>query len=213
VRTVIIDLGIGNLRSLYNALKMVDVEPEVVEFPDQLSGADAIVLPGVGSYAAGSSTLRKFGWIDAIRSAVDGGGIPLLGICLGMQLLSTRGYEGTGLPGTAALGLDLVSGEVVNMRSLGCSERVPHVGWNSVDQTEGVKSMFRGIPDGTDFYFVHSYVVVVDDSTTLSATVDHGVQIPAAIARDNIWGVQFHPEKSSWAGLQLLQNFVTMASC
>jgi glutamine amidotransferase len=139
---------------------------------------------------------------------------PLLGVCVGMQLLADASMEGAqDIAGQGTPGLGLVPGRVEYLRVLGCMERVPHVGWNAITCTPQAGSLFDGIPDGTDFYFVHSYAFVPDDRTDVLATTDHGVTITAAVRRGHVWGTQFHPEKSSRAGFRLLMNFIAGSTC
>ena len=137
---------------------------------------------------------------------------PLLGVCLGMQLLADTSMEGAtdeqGVPG-----LGMVPGRVEHLRTLGCTARVPHVGWNGITRTSASDHLFDGIADGTDFYFVHSYAFVPDNEDDVLATPDCGVTVTAAVRRGHVWGTQFHPEKSSRAGFQLLRNFIAGPAC
>jgi glutamine amidotransferase len=138
----------------------------------------------------------------------------LLGVCVGMQLLASYSMEGTGAEASDGVpGLGLIPGRVEHLRTLGCGLRVPHVGWNEVKIAPNTSGLFDGIPDGTDFYFVHSYAFVPDDPAAVLATTDYGVPVTAAVRRGHIWGTQFHPEKSSRAGFRLLRNFVEGHPC
>ena len=162
---------------------------------------------GVGSFADGMARLAKQGWIAEIRQQVGEIGKPFLGICLGMQLLATRGTEGGITPG-----LGLIDGEVVRIDTLGCMLRIPHVGWNAI-KLNGPSGLFADVPAGTDFYFVHSYAFQPADMSHALAFTDYGIPIVAAIGVKNIFGTQFHPEKSSKAGFHVLRNFLNLGSC
>lgn len=206
LRVAIVDYRMSNLHSVSQAMRLLGAEPVIAEHPDQLESATHIVLPGVGSFSDGMAQLHDAGWVDPIRRQVAGGK-PLLGICLGMQLLATRGTEGGDIPG-----LDLVPGDIVRLDTLGCDLRIPHVGWNSVgDATES--GVFDGIPGGTDFYFVHSFAFKPADVSNVVAYTDYGRPIVAAVRRGAVVGTQFHPEKSSKAGFRLLRNFLELSPC
>ncbi|HJV76558.1 MAG TPA: imidazole glycerol phosphate synthase subunit HisH [Noviherbaspirillum sp.] len=200
---LIVDYGMGNLSSVSRAIAECGASALVSDDPASLDAASWIILPGVGAFADGIRNLQARGWDRAIRKAVRDDGIPLLGICLGMQLLASRGLEGGDTPG-----LDLISGEVRLLEPKG-GLRVPHVGWNDV-HVVGESAIFRGLNSGTDFYFVHSYQFVPADRNHIAGIADYGGDIVAAVAAERIWGVQFHPEKSSRAGFHLLQNFLSI---
>ena len=134
--------------------------------------------------------------------------MPVLGICLGMQLLASRGTEGGN-----SEGLDLIPGEVVGLETLGCGLRIPHVGWNSVSLRNGSCNILRGISGGTDFYFVHSFVFQPRELADVVATTSYGVPVTAVVGRSRVMGTQFHPEKSSKAGLRVLRNFLDAGAC
>ncbi|MDD5306761.1 MAG: imidazole glycerol phosphate synthase subunit HisH [Deltaproteobacteria bacterium] len=199
--TVVIDYGMSNLCSLTRALEECGSKVLVSEHPGDLKAATHIVLPGVGAFADGMKNLNASGFASAIREEVLGNGIPLLGICLGMQLLADTGDEG----GPTA-GLGLVSGAVKRLSS-GEHERIPHVGWNEVFPAAG-SPFFAGIPEGTDFYFVHSYHFVPTESDSIAARTPYCGGFVSAIRRLPIWGVQFHPEKSQLPGFRVLHNFL-----
>lgn len=196
----------SNLGSVSQALTVLGAQPEIVERPEQLEQASRIILPGVGSFADGMAQLHAGGWVPAIREQVDRGK-PMLGICLGMQLLATSGTEGGDQPG-----LGLVPGEIVRLDALGCNLRIPHVGWNTVTAEQGAE-LFRGIPDRTDFYFVHSFAFRSVPPEDVVAHTDYGSRIIAAVRHGSVVGTQFHPEKSSRAGFRLLQNFIEWQPC
>jgi glutamine amidotransferase len=202
-RIVVIDYGMGNLGSVCNALAAAGASPVVAHDPEALEGSDALILPGVGAFGAGMENLRARGFIPALRRAVLEHGKPFLGICLGMQLLADSGTE----HGFHA-GLGFVPGRVerLNLPENGDC-RLPHIGWNnlSIRRHDG---LYADLPDGENFYFVHSYVFNADDPAVGSATCHHGVEFTASLEVGNISAVQFHPEKSHRAGLKLLGNWL-----
>jgi len=210
----VVDYGVGNLGSIMRALDELRVEPVAVDRAIDLHATDCLILPGVGNFADCASLLEAGGWASALRDEVLGYGRPLLGICVGMQLLadtSTEGADAHGLPGTRGLGL--VPGRVEHLRELGCTLRVPHVGWNAVTRTPHAGHLLDGIPDGTDYYFVHSYAFVAGHAEDVLATTSYGASISAAVRHGHVWGTQFHPEKSSRAGFRLLRNFIAGPEC
>ena len=208
----IIDYGVGNLGSVLRAVEALRVTPVLVDRAQDLHATDCLILPGVGHFADCVGLLQQGGWVQALREEVLGYQRPLLGVCLGMQLLADASMEGAtdaqGVPG-----LGLVPGRVEHLRTLGCPARVPHVGWNAIARTATQNHLLDGIPDGTDFYFVHSYAFVAADEQDVLATTDCGVAVTAAVHRGHVWGTQFHPEKSSRAGFQLLRNFIEGPAC
>lgn len=202
----VIAYGSGNIRSVLAAFDQIGVPATAASSPSVLANAGHVVLPGVGAFAAAMDVLAREGWVDAIRSHVAAAR-PFLGICLGMQLLASEGDEG----GPSA-GLGLVRGSVVRLEPGPLLTRIPHVGWNDVAFPRPSR-ILGGVPAGTDFYFSHSYMLHPDDDQTVVATVDSGdggIGIVAAVEDGPIHGVQFHPEKSSRAGLTVLENFVTV---
>jgi glutamine amidotransferase len=199
----VVDCGISNLRSVLNALERVGAEARVASAPADLDGAGGVILPGVGAFGDGMRNLDRAGFTDVLpRLAAEGR--PLLGICLGMQLLATRSHE----YGDHA-GLDIVSGTVERIVTHP-ELRIPHVGWNTID-VAGDGVLLDGLSDEPAFYFVHSYHLVPEDRSVVTATTEYGVELTACVQRDNVFGVQFHPEKSQADGLRLLENFV--AAC
>jgi glutamine amidotransferase len=207
MKVAVVDCGIGNLGSVCRALSELGATPIVADRPEQMKDAERLILPGVGSFRDGMLRLRQHNLDEAIRLEVSAGK-SLLGICLGMQLLASSGEEG----GTYA-GLDLIEGVVVRLDALGCSLRIPHVGWNNVRLRDEAKGIFAGIPSGTDFYFVHSYAFRAAKVNEVTADVEYGVPVAAAVQKDSVYGTQFHPEKSSKAGFQVLKNFLNSRSC
>ena len=203
----IVRYGTGNLDSVARALEACGASTMILDAPDALDTVAAIVLPGVGAFAHGMAMLEARGFLDPLRAEILGNRIPVLGICLGMQLLAERGYEGSsdGIPG-----LGWIGGEVIRLPP---HERVPHMGWNAVypEENDGGDALLRGVSPGEDFYFVHSYRMVPADDAVWAANTPYGDRFCSAVARDHIWGVQFHPEKSQNAGFQVLRNFLEAA--
>jgi len=197
---VIIDYGLGNLRSVSKALEAVGAKVEVTNDPDKISKAKAIVLPGVGAFQRGMENLRRINVIPFLVKAIKDGK-PFLGICLGLQLLFTESEE-HGLH----RGLDIIKGKVKRFES---SMKVPHMGWNSIKfkVSSSKFKVFDGIPSKSYFYFVHSYYAEPQDEAIVVATTEYGQEFVSAVNKNNIWGVQFHPEKSAKLGLKLLENF------
>ena len=202
-RVAIVNTGLCNLDSIARAVEECDSAPVVTDDPADLAAATHIILPGVGSFPAAMARLTERGLVDAMTEQVVEGGIPFLGICLGMQLLGTRGSEIRPTPG-----LGWVDGEV-ELISPAPGERVPHVGWNEVAPVDG-SPLFRGIPPERDFYFVHSYVLRPTSETDVAARTPYGGGFVSSVQRGLIFGVQFHPEKSQRAGFDVLQNFLSL---
>ena len=212
MRVGVIDYGVGNLGSVLRALEELRVAPVLVDRALDLHTVDCLILPGVGNFADCARLLAAGGWPAALREEVLGRSTPLLGVCVVMQLLADASMEGSD-DGGGTPGLGFVPGRVEHLRTLGCALRVPHVGWNDITRASDAGSLFDGIPDGTDFYFVHSYAFVPQEAADVLATTDYGVPIAAAVRRGHVWGTQFHPEKSSRAGFRLLKNFISGPSC
>jgi glutamine amidotransferase len=204
-KVAIVDCGSGNLRSAQKALARVAEGDDVAVTADPavVARADRIVLPGVGAFADCMRGLSGIpGMIDALGNAVLVRGAPFLGICVGMQLLASVGREF----GDHA-GLDWIAGEVVRLTPSDPALKIPHMGWNELAIAEP-HPLFAGIPAGANVYFVHSYAMRPSDPAHVLAASDYGGAFAAAVGRDNIAGVQFHPEKSQAAGLALLANFL-----
>lgn len=214
MRVGVIDYGVGNLGSVLRALEELRVAPVLISRAMDMHATDSLILPGVGNFADCARLLGEGGWTQALRDEVQGGAKPLLGVCVGMQLLASHSMEGvdSSCP-KGAPGLGFIPGRVEHLRTLGCSLRVPHVGWNEVTTGAVKGGLFEGIPDGTDFYFVHSYAFVADDPADVLATTDYGMSVTAAVRRGHVWGTQFHPEKSSRAGFRMLRNFIEGPAC
>jgi glutamine amidotransferase len=211
VRVGVIDYGVGNLGSVLRALEGLCATPVLIDRAIDAHHVDALILPGVGGFSECKQILDKGGWTEAIRDEALAYKKPLLGICLGMQLLADFGEEGVS-DGQPTPGLGLIPGRVSGLRGLGCSARIPHIGWNSIS-VRNDNSLFDGISSGTDFYFVHSYAFIPEADDDVIAITHYGKDITAAVARGNIWGTQFHPEKSSRAGIRLLKNFILGPQC
>lgn len=207
MRVAIVNYGMGNLGSVRRALQDLGAEAFIAEHPLSLLEANRIILPGVGAFSEGMARLQGGGWVEAIRKCVRSDRKPLLGVCLGMQMLASEGEEG-GLN----TGLDLIAGRVQRLDTLGCALRIPHVGWNDVSFTKD-DPLFAHLPQQSDFYFVHSYAFKAVESQNVLAQTSYGVSFAAVIRDGNVFGTQFHPEKSSRAGRQLLRNFMDLVAC
>ncbi len=203
MKTVVIDYGMGNLGSVRRAIEECGGEPVVTSDPGQLDSAERILLPGVGAFGDGMRNLREAGWPAAIERALAKPNVAMLGICLGMQLLATTGYENG-----EAKGLGLIPGEVTRMEPSG-DERLPHVGWNEI-HVSNPSPLLEGIESGIDFYFVHSFRFVPDSKKSILATTPYGGDFVSIVQEKNVFGTQFHPEKSSHAGFRILKNFLTL---
>tara|TARA_E500000331_G_scaffold311481_1_gene318829 strand:- start:312 stop:950 length:639 start_codon:yes stop_codon:yes gene_type:complete len=203
MKVSIVDTRASNQRSLENALTRIGVAPTLATNPDQLESADVIFLPGVGAFGPAALSLRKTGMDAAIRRRCDEQGVPLVGICLGMQLLATRSEENG-----SHQGLGLIEGTVKLLDPRESDNRVPNIGWCDVTAAR-TGQLFDAGGDPEAFYFVHSYFFDVDSDQHIAATTDYGdTAIPVAVERDNIYGMQFHPEKSQDAGLDLLARIL-----
>jgi glutamine amidotransferase len=203
VRIAVVDYGMGNRRSVEKALEHVGAQALVSRNHDELRVADGLVLPGVGAFPRGMANLRELGLDELLRERVSAG-VPLLGICLGMQLAFDSSTELGG-----AEGLGLVAGEVSILQTSG--ERLPHIGW-SVARQRSRSPLMDGLPAQCAFYHVHSYAPHPSDDAVVVASAEHGEPFVTAVAQGCFFGVQFHPEKSSLQGLRLLSNFARICS-
>jgi glutamine amidotransferase len=208
----VIDYGVGNLGSVVRALEVLRVTPLLVNRATEMHAADCLILPGVGNFSDCIRMLEVGQWITALKEEVLGYNKPLLGVCVGMQLLADSSTEGS-VNGESMMGLGFVPGQVKHLGTLGCQLRVPHVGLNAVTSGQVKDTLFYGIPPETDFYFVHSYAFDAQNATDVIATTHHGITVTAAVRRGHVWGTQFHPEKSSKAGFKVLENFIEGTSC
>jgi glutamine amidotransferase len=193
----IIDYGMGNLRSVQKGFEKVGYQAEIVHDPDAVRQAEKIVLPGVGAFRDAMQNLRETGMVGAINEVVTDGK-PFLGICLGLQLMFTTSEEGG-----IYEGLNIFPGRV---RLLPPGLKVPHMGWNQIELQKSCP-ILKDIPAGAAFYFVHSYYVDPEDSEVTTTLTDYGIKFTSIASRDNVFGIQFHPEKSSAMGLRILKNF------
>lgn len=201
-RTVIVDYGMCNLDSIRRAVEECEGDPLVSSDRTALNDAERIILPGVGAFPDAMRNIRERGLNEAILRRVESG-IPLLGICLGMQLLSTRGTEGE-----PTAGLGLFDAEVRRLEPVS-GDRVPHIGWNEVDQIRA-SPILAGIEPDLDFYFVHSYCMACANDSDVIGRTPYCGGFSSIVQRDNIFGVQFHPEKSQKAGFRILRNFLAL---
>lgn len=195
----VIDYGMGNLRSVEKAFQYLGHDAKIITDAGQLADADHLVLPGDAAFGDAMRNLREGGWDQRIHDHVDTGR-PFLGICVGLQLMF-GGSEEMG----QHTGLGLLPGKCVRFPS---SEKVPQIGWNQIEQ-QTASPLLEGVEDGSFFYFVHSYYVEAEQETDQLATTDYGIQYTSIAGRDNVYGVQFHPEKSQKIGLRLLTNFAS----
>lgn len=203
-RIGIIDYGSGNLHSVANALKYIGADCFISGDTNELERADGLILPGVGAFPDAAELICRGGMKQFVISQVRAK--PLLGICLGMQLLFTRGWEFR-----ECEGLDLINGEVIRLRAFEKDKKykIPHIGWNAI-RTVNENPLTKGIDDGTCFYFVHSYMGMCGLDSQLYAVTEYGEDVTAIVGDGYVFGTQFHPEKSGEAGLKLLDNFVSL---
>lgn len=207
----IIDYGAGNLHSASKAFERMaaglgGIDIVVTADPEQVRRADRIMLPGVGAFADCKAGLDAVpGMVDVLEERVIRGGVPFLGVCVGMQLMASEGREKV-----VTSGLGWIPGAVEKIKPSDPALKIPHMGWNTIAIARP-HPLFAGIPDGPyglHAYFVHSYHLVTESPDTLLATTDYGGQVTACVGRDNMFGTQFHPEKSQALGLQLIDNFL-----
>lgn len=201
----IIDYGLGNLRSVAGAVERLGREPLVTSRILDLERAEKLILPGVGAFRDGMANLERLGLVEALTRMVIDQGRPILGICLGAELMAEESDEFG-----PHRGLGWLRGRVRRMDPGAAALRIPHVGWNEVRQTKA-SALFAGVPDEALFYFVHSYEIHCDDPALVAGTCDYGHAVTAVVERDNLYGTQFHPEKSQRHGLTLLGNFLNLA--
>ena len=194
----IIDYGMGNLRSVEKGFLKVGVDVRVTNRPEDVDSADGVVLPGVGAFKDCMQELANLGLVDAVRDVIRKGK-PYLGICLGLQVLFSESEEFG-----KCRGLDIFKGKVVRFEN--SDLKIPQMGWNQLNIKKN-NPLFNGIPDKSYFYFVHSFYVAPEDNSIIATTTDYGTEFTSSVRKDNIFAVQFHPEKSQALGLRLLKNF------
>jgi len=197
----VIDYGGGNLRSVTNALVKLGCQPKVTREPEDVANSTGVIFPGVGAASDVIDSIREIGMEEAIKEVVNEGR-PLFAICVGMQVLLSATEEG----GWNEC-LDIIPGMV---RRLPMGLKVPHIGWNQVKQVSA-HPIFEGIPDASNFYFVHSYYVVPEDNSVVAGTTEYGVNLCSLLIKDNVIATQFHPEKSGELGLRMYANFLHLA--
>ena len=199
---IVVDYGMGNLRSVQKAFEKIGTNAVISRDPDTIRKADGLVLPGVGAFPECMKNLTRLNLVDPILEFISSGR-PFLGICLGLQLLFDESEEFGVHPG-----LKVIPGTVKGFdRNMGL--KIPHMGWNQVYfRNDG--SIFRGIPDGSYFYFVHSYYVAPENDSDIAGETEYGIRFTCAVARENIIALQFHPEKSQENGLKILSNFADL---
>ena len=198
----IVDYDAGNLKSVEKALKLLGEEVTVTRESSVLLSADRVILPGVGAFGEAMANLRKFGLDETLRQ-VAAQGTPLMGICLGMQLRFESSEETPDVEG-----LKILPGKILRIPAAP-GLKIPHMGWNSIHITPGSR-LFAGLPEGAYVYFVHSYYLKAGTEDIVAASTEYGTHIHAAVESKNVCGCQFHPEKSSSVGLQILKNFASM---
>ena len=194
----IIDYGMGNLRSVEKGFLKAGVDVRVTNRPEDVGNADGVVLPGVGAFKDCMQELANLDLIDAVARAIKKGK-PYLGICLGLQVLFSESEEFG-----KCRGLDIFRGKVVRFEN--GDLKIPQMGWNQLN-IKNTNPLFNGIPDKSYFYFVHSFYVAPEDNSIIATTTDYGIEFTSSVRKDNIFAVQFHPEKSQALGLRLLKNF------
>ncbi len=198
----VIDYDAGNIKSVEKALQYLGQDVRITRNAEEILFADRVILPGVGAFGDAMEKLSSYGLIDVIKEYTESGK-PFLGICLGLQLIFDESEESPGVRG-----LGLVPGRIRRIPE-GPGRKVPHIGWNDI-KTSPDSLLFRGIPDGSYVYFVHSYYLDAADKSVVAATTEYGVKIDAAVEAGNIFACQFHPEKSSKVGLSILKNFLNV---
>lgn len=197
-----IDYDAGNIKSVEKALQKLGAEVVITKDPQEILSADKVILPGVGAFGDAMNNLRKYGLDEVIHQVVEKG-TPFLGICLGLQLLFERSDESP-----EAVGLGILKGEILRIPDAE-GLKIPHMGWNSLHlQNNG--RLFKGLKENDYVYFVHSYYLKAEEEEIVKATTNYSVNIHASVEKDNVFACQFHPEKSSDVGLQILKNFVEL---
>ena len=200
----LIDYDAGNMKSVEKALQLLGQETVVTRDPDEIYRADGVILPGVGSFGDPMENLRRFGLVEVIRRVTEQG-TPFLGICLGLQLLFESSEESPGVEG-----LGLLPGKILRIPA-GEGRKIPHMGWNDITFPHPGR-LFAGVAEHSYVYFVHSYYLKAEDPSIVTAVTRYGTGIHASVEKGNVFACQFHPEKSSDVGLQILKNFAAICA-
>jgi glutamine amidotransferase len=201
----IIDLGIGNINSISKCIHFLGFNYEIIQDPINLNDDCKIIFPGVGNFHSAMKIMNDVGWTNKIKYEVTENKKFFLGICLGMQLMATKSFEND----KESNGLNLINAEVVNLKKLGCELKTPHTGWNSINIKKKEKSLYD-ISDKSDLYFNHNYVFEPKNENVILTTTTHQIEFVSMINFNNIYGMQFHPEKSGNNGKKLLNNFLQL---
>lgn len=198
----IVDYGMGNLLSVYNAFDYLGAAVTICKHPEDLRHVDRIVIPGVGAFKDCIEKINRTGFADALNDEVVTKAKPTMGICLGMQVMGKRSFEGGEFEG-----LGWFDADIVKLTPSNTALRIPNIGWNTIKYDKEV-FLFQGLPESPDLYLVHSYYVRANDPKDVVASYDYTFDVTASILKDNIFATQFHPEKSQDYGLQILENFI-----
>ena len=201
----IIDMGLGNINSISKCIQFLNYEFQVITNPSYLEEDCKIIFPGVGSFNHAMKLLNTDGWIQSLKHQVIEKKKLFLGVCLGMQLMATKGYENN----IECDGLNFINAEVKSLRKIGCNLKVPHTGWNGIN-IKNKNNILKDISNVSDYYFNHSYVVEPENKDIVVSTTIHEIEFASIINYKNIYGMQFHPEKSSNAGKTFLKNFLSL---
>lgn len=207
----VIDYDAGNTMSVINALKSLGMNVILTKEPKELLASEHCIFPGVGAYADSMQKLKEYKLVEPIRE-ITAKGIPFLGICLGMQMLFESSNETIGAEGQENVkGLVLIPGTIKGfVENPGFSLKVPHMGWNSIDFTRNDLKLYKGIPSGSYVYFVHSFYLDAANRADVASTTEYGITFDSSVEHGNIFGCQFHPEKSGDVGMQILSNFCNL---
>lgn len=198
----IVDYGLGNLRSVYNAFDYLGANVKICKYPEDLKNVDRIVLPGVGAFKDCINSLNSLNFVEALNENTIKLAKPTLGICLGMQVMAKRSHEMGVFEG-----LGWFDAEIISLKQNDFYFKIPNIGWNEINFKNN-HIIFNGLKQNTDFYFVHSYFMKCNDINDMVASYDLGYKVTASVCKDNIFATQFHPEKSQDSGLKLLSNFL-----
>ena len=200
----IIDCRLGNIHSISKCIINLGFKNDIIKKPEDLIDCNKIIFPGVGSFPKAMEIITNDGWIPYLNKKIIEEKTKFLGICLGMQILADEGLEIK-----KCNGLGFISGSVISLDELGCKETIPHIGWNNVE-IKRKNVLFDNIVNNSDFYFNHSFAMKCNDESNIIGTTDHQINVVASINKGNIFGTQFHPEKSFSAGQKILKNFLEL---